>query len=164
MEFAVIENVVRYRIPIGGETHEVFALVLPDMLPLSFNDLILKSLQYRHNARKRFQYALSKTCKAMPQAYQEKRTVRIDLFKKSQRDDEPNLDGRSKVPLDAMKQLGYIVDDNHKWLDWARVWQRKAPENATVILISSTLNARLMMECHTIAPHALELVNNNVPN
>lgn len=163
MEFDVIGNVVRYRIPIGNELHEIFALTLPEMLPPSFNELILGNREFKANARRKFQYALSKVCSAAPIAYQEKRTVRIDLFKKSQQDDACNLDGRSKVPLDSMKQLGFIVDDNQRWLDWARVWQRKHPVNSTVILMSSTMDARLMMECHELAPHALRIVTDGLP-
>lgn len=160
MEFEAKGNVVRYEFSVGNTAHVLFAMVIPERLPPSFNEMVTKSYQWTKNQRHWFQHYLSRHMKAMPTVYLERRTVRIDLFKKSQRDDEPNLDGRSKCILDSMKQLGMIVDDNHRYLDWARVWQRKHNDNATVILVSETMDARLMMECHDISPHALELVLN----
>ncbi len=155
MEFSVNKNVARYTFTVGDTAHVVFAAVIPERLPPSFNDMINHSVEWRKNQSRWFQHFMSKYCRAVPTVYLEKRTVRIDLFKKSMQDDAPNLDGRSKCILDPMKQLGMICDDNHKFLDWARVWQRKGKENATVILVSETMSSDLMMQSHDLAPHAL---------
>lgn len=162
MEFAAKENVVRYLFPVADRYHVVFAIVIPEKLPPSFNDMLQKGKEWKLNQRRWFQHFMSRYCKAVPTVYLEKRSVRIDLFKKSHMDDAPNLDGRSKIILDAMKQLNMIMDDNNKWLDWARVFQHKHTDNATVILMSETMDAKLLEASHDIAPHALELIVNGV--
>jgi hypothetical protein len=154
MNFTHKDNVVMY----SFDNHVMYAIVIPDRLPPSFNEMINKSREWTKNQRRWFQHYLSKHARPMPRAYLDKRSVRIDLFKKSQADDAPNLDGRSKVILDAMKELGMIVDDNAKYLEWGRVWQRKGKRNGSVTIISETMDSRMLMECHEIAPHAFELI------
>lgn len=158
VEYARSDNVVKYTIPIGPVTHSVYAMVIPDKLPPSFNDLITKSVEWRHASSRWWRFYLAKHCRAMPPAYLQRRAVRIDIFKKGQRDDDPNLDARSKVILDAMKQVGQLCDDNHKFLDWGRVWQRNHSTKATVILVSDTMDARLLQEAHELSGHALSIV------
>jgi len=158
MQFEVSGNVVKYSFNVGADPHVVYAMVIPEKLPPSFNEMVCKSFEWTKNQRRWIEHYMSKYCKALPAVYLDKRTVRIDLFKKSQKDDEPNLDGRSKCVLDAMKQKGMIVDDNHKWLGWARVWQRKHSEKSYVVLVSETLDVDLMKQTHDLAPNALSII------
>lgn len=163
LDFEIRDNVVCYKIPVGDILHYVFALVIPGRLPPSFNQLIAKSLSWKKHERNKLQFLLEKTCRPTPRTVDAKRSVRIDLFKRAQLDDRANLDGRSKCILDAMKQLAMIVDDNDTWLGWARVHQRKHDSDATVVLMSETMDRDLLKACDNIAPHALDLiVNGNV--
>lgn len=63
--------------------------------------------------------------------------VTIHKGKRSRvRDDPANRDSRAKSLLDALVNLGLLVDDNDEWLEWGHVVEgERLPEKLTVIRI-----------------------------
>lgn len=112
---------------------EAWQLVVPDWLPMSMNDLIKNSWNTYAGERRWIQHYLSTHYREVPPAMG-KRAIEMMVVKSSgQYDDEPNLDGRSKATVDAMKKLGMVRDDNRKWLEWHHVKEWHGARKGLVI-------------------------------
>jgi hypothetical protein len=71
------------------------------------------------------------------------RRVDITIHKHTsngQRDDESNLDTRSKSILDGMVGLGWLVDDSPKWLEWGGVVEGERSPDGPQTVITITEN------------------------
>lgn len=121
-----------------------YILRIPDRLPMSHNKQNTSHWRTRQAERKKWERELEvAACNVgLPLVWDEEdepRSVQIHLEKKThQKDDPSNLEARSKHILDALKNLGYIVDDDERSLDWLGVTEDiRCDRKRTIISISA---------------------------